>query len=197
MKYLKMLGLAAVAATALMAFAGTASATTISVNGVATNASVALSASIPSGGSAILKDTNNLTVDTCKESTVKGSTEKDTSGDYTGPSVTGTLAKTDLTFNGCSHKTSVIAAGKLHITWTAGTNGTVSSSGAEVTVESTIFGASCIAKTGTGTVIGTYTGVKSGNGSMDINGVIPMGLCGDANWTGTYTMTTANIGVEN
>ncbi|HET9196974.1 MAG TPA: hypothetical protein VFN92_01800 [Solirubrobacterales bacterium] len=195
MKYLKMLGLAAVAAMAFMAFAGSASATTIATKGVATNAAETLTASIKSGGSAILKDTNNLTVDTCKESTVSGTTQKDTSGDFTGPTVTGALST--LTFSGCSHTTHVLKKGTLHIAWTSGTNGTVSSSGAEVTIQSTIFGISCIAETGSGTVIGTYTGVKEGNGTMDINGTIPMTCGGDAVWTGTYTMTTANVGVEN
>jgi hypothetical protein len=60
-----------------------------------------------------------------------------------------------------------------------------------VTVESTIFGASCIAKTGIGTKIGLMTDATSStaNAVMHINGVIPMGLCGDAVWTGTYLVT--------
>ncbi len=190
MKYLKILGVAAVAAMALMAFAGSASATTLATKGVVVNSSEAIEASIKSGGSAILKDTNALTVDTCTGSVVKGST----SSPFTGASVGGAISS--LTFTGCSHKTTVIKPGSLSITWTSGTNGSVKSTGAEVTVESTIFGASCIAKTGEGTTIGTFTGVKEGNATMDINGVINMGICGDANWTGTYTVTTANLGVE-
>ncbi|HEX6781143.1 MAG TPA: hypothetical protein VF125_03835 [Solirubrobacterales bacterium] len=190
MKYLKMLGLAAVAAMALMAFvgAGTASATTLYVKGVAQTGSVTLSSSIASGGSAILKDTNNATVDTCKESTVTGSTKSP----FSGATVTGDIETGNLTFGGCSHKTTVLKPGTLHVAYTSGDNGTVSSSGAEVTVESTIFGASCIAKTGTGTTIGTLNG-KTGateHATMTINGVIPMGLCGDANWTGSYTVTS-------
>jgi hypothetical protein len=188
MKYLKMLGLAAVAAMALTAFAaGTASATTLEVGGVAQNKSVSIVATIKAGTSAILKDTNNATVDTCTESTVSGKTVSPfTSGN---PGTIGGPVEA-LTFHGCSHTTDVIKPGSLTIEWTSGTNGSVTSVGAEVTVQSTIFGASCIAKTGIGTKIGTLTGVASGHATMDINGVIPMGLCGDAVWTGTYTVTS-------
>jgi hypothetical protein len=200
MKYLKMLGLAAVAAMALMAFvgAGTASATTLEVGGVKQTGAVAIEASLKAGTSAILKDTNNATVDTCTGSTAKGSTVTP----FTGATVTGPLnAVGGLTFTGCSHTTHVIKPGTLHIAWTSGTNGTVSSSGAEVTIVSTVFGASCTAKTGIGTTIGTLTGATTaGNPSahaiMDINGVIPMGICGDAVWTGTYTVTSpTDLGV--
>jgi hypothetical protein len=193
MKYLKMLGLAAVAAMALMAFAGPASATTLSIAGVKQTKAVAIEATINAGTSAVLKDTNNATVDTCTGSTVKGSS----ASPFTGATVTGAISS--LTFTGCSHKTVVIKPGTLHITHTSGTNGTVSSSGAEVTVESTIFGASCIAKTGIGTNIGTLTGATTatGHAAMAINGVIPMGLCGDAVWTGSYTVTSpTGLGVE-
>ncbi|HET9198619.1 MAG TPA: hypothetical protein VFN92_10245 [Solirubrobacterales bacterium] len=195
MKHLKMLGLTGIAALALMALAGSASATTISTKGAAINAAETLELSIPSGSGEILKDTNGFVVETCKESTFKGTTEKDTSGDYTGPTVTASVAS--LTFNGCSHKTVVLKNGKLHFAWTSGTNASVSWSGAEVTFVSTIFGISCIAVTGAGTAIGTYTGVKEGNGLFDLNGVLDMGVCGTANWSGGYKMTTANVGVEN
>ncbi|HEX6781142.1 MAG TPA: hypothetical protein VF125_03830 [Solirubrobacterales bacterium] len=192
MKYVKILGLAAVAAMAMMAFAGSASATTLEVGGVAQNKSVTIEASIAAGGSAILKDTNNATVDTCTGSVVKGST----SSPFSAEKVTGAVSS--LTFTGCSHKTTVLKPGKLYITWEGGTNGDVFSEEAEVTVESTIFGASCIAKTGTGTTIGTLDGVASGHATMTINGVIPMGLCGDAIWSGNYTVTSpAGLGVVN
>jgi hypothetical protein len=189
MKYLKMLGLAAVAAMALMAFAGPASATTLEVGGVKQSKAVTIEATIKAGTSAILKDTNNATVDTCTASTVKGTTNVVTGATVTGPIST-------LSFSGCSHTTDVIKPGTLHVAHSGGTNGTVSSSGAEVTVQSTIFGASCIAKTGAGTNIGTLTGVLAGQATMHINGVIPMGLCGDAVWTGTYVVTSpAGLGV--
>jgi hypothetical protein len=160
------------------------------------NKSVTIEASLRAGGSVVIKDTNNATVDTCTSSTFKGSTALP----FTGASLT---APGSWTFAVCSHKTSVIKPGTLHFAHIAGTtNGTVSSSGTEVTVESTIFGASCIAKTGAGTPIGTFTGATtssnpSAHALIDINGVIPVGLCGDAVWSGTYVVTSpTDWGIE-
>ena len=191
MKYLKMLSLAAIAAAALMAFAGPASATTLSVGGVTKNSSVSIEASLKSGTSAILKDKNGTTNDTCTGSSVSGSTST-----FTG---TPSGAVSALTFTGCSHTTTVITKGNLSVTWTSGTNGTVSSSGAEVTVKSTVFGVSAICKTGAGTAIGTLTGVSSGSATMDINATtLDCGALGTSSWTGTYVTTGANaaLGVE-
>jgi hypothetical protein len=82
----------------------------------------------------------------------------------------------------------------------------VKSSGAEVTVVSTFFGASATCKTGAGTTIGTLTGVSAGDATMDINATINCGILGNSAWTGTYTVTSAtsstipagtSLGVEN
>jgi hypothetical protein len=187
MKYLKMLGLAAVAAMALVAIgAATASATTLAVGGTAQNKSVSITATLKSGTSAILKDEFGTTTDTCTSSEVKGATE----GTFTGTSVGGKVSS--LTFGSCSHTTTVIASGSLKVESPSGGNGTVSSSGAEVTVNSTFFGASAICKTGTGTKIGTLTGAKtaSEHATMDINATIACGILGNSSWTGTYTVTS-------
>ena len=140
MKYLKMLGLAAIAAMALMAFVGAsaASATTLSVGGVTQNKSVSITATLKSGTSALLVDSAGSTTDTCTSSEVKGATETT----FTGASVGGKISS--LTFGGCSHTTKVIAPGTLSVAWTSGTNGTVTSAGAEVTVQSTVFGISAV-----------------------------------------------------
>jgi hypothetical protein len=196
MKYLKMLGLAAVAALALMAVVGAsvASATTLEVGGEAKNSAVEIKASLAAGTSAILKDSNNTTTDTCTGSTVRGTTTV-----FTGTEVKGPLApitepeveKRGLTFSNCTHTTTVLKPGSLSVANIAGTtNGTVSSQEAEVTVVSTVFGASAVCKTGTGTIIGTITGVKSGNATMDVNAKINCGILGTATWTGTYTVTS-------
>jgi hypothetical protein len=42
----------------------------------------------------------------------------------------------------------------------------------------------------TSTQIGTLTGATSGNATMDINGVLSAGICGDAVWTANYTVTS-------
>lgn len=193
MKYLKILGLAAVAAAALMAFvgAGTASATTLEVKGVTQNQAVTIHATLKAGTSAVLKDSAGSTTDTCTSSTVHGTTSV-----FDGTYVSGPISS--LTFANCSHTTTVIKSGSLDIDWTSGTNGTVISTGAEVTVVSTAFGVSAICKTGTGTTIGTLTGVAAGQATMDINGTIPCGILGNSSWTGTYVVTTPEgLGVEN
>jgi len=193
MKYLKTFGLAAMAALALMAVAaGSASATTLATKGVAVTTSESIKASLASGTSAILKDKNGTTNDTCTGSEVEGST----SSPFTGASVGGAVSK--LTFTGCSHTTDVIKSGNLSVAWTSGLNGTVSSSGAEVTVKSTVFGVSAICSTGAGTVIGTFTGVNEGNGTMHINATtLNCGVLGTSSWTGTYTVTTPGLSVVN
>jgi hypothetical protein len=194
MKHLKMLGLAAIAAMGLMAFvgAGSASATTLSVTGTTQNKAVTIEATLASGTSAILKDKNGTTNDTCTGSTVKGTTVSP----FTGATVGGPISTLD--FTGCSHTTHVLANGSLSVAWTSGTNGTVTSSGAEVTVVSTVFGASATCKTGTGTDVGTLTGVSSGNATMHINATtLNCGILGTSTWTGTYTVTGEPLGVEN
>jgi hypothetical protein len=194
MKYLKMLGLAAVAAMALMAVAGSASATTLEIGGVTQNKAVTITASLEAGTSALLKDEFGTTTDTCTVSHVHGATTL-----FTAPGtaeIHGNIS--ELTFEKCTHTTKVIKPGKLYIGWEEGTtNGTVTSAEAEVTVQSTFFGASAICKTGAGTKIGTLTGVASGFATMDINGNINCGILGTASWTGAYVVTSPNgLGVE-
>jgi hypothetical protein len=187
MKHLKILGLMAVAAMAVMAFtAASASATTLEIGGVAKNEAITLKSSLKTGTSAILKDEFGTTTDTCTTSTVEGKTST-----FTGAAVSGPISS--LTFSNCTHTTTVLKPGKLSVTWISGTtNGTVSSSEAEVTVFSTFFGASATCKTGAGTDIGTLTGVKATteHATMDINGTIPCGILGNSSWTGTYTVTS-------
>ncbi|HET8955963.1 MAG TPA: hypothetical protein VFN18_09930 [Solirubrobacterales bacterium] len=201
MKLSKIFGFAAVMAMAVMAIgAGSASATTLEVNGVAQNNAVTINASLESGSSALLKDSGGTTVDTCTESSVGGTTEKDVSGDYSGTTVTGAL--TTLSFGKCSHPTKVISKGKLHVEWITGTtNGTVSSSGAEVTVWSTVFQITAVCKTGEGSDIGTLTGATNGSSNsaafatLDINGKMSCGIF-SATWTGSYIVTSpAELGV--
>jgi hypothetical protein len=210
MKHLRALGWTAVAVAALAAYlgAGFASASELYRGGTTVGVGTEVALSVKSGTSTILKDTNNATVDTCTGSSI--TTKVENSGGWT--EVTGPVLKIySLTFSGCSHKTQQLGttlktqSGQVHVTagrleinqFLGTTNGTVNAIGVEWTVESTVFGASCIAKTGAGTKIGTLTGSSSGNATIDLNGVVPMGLCGDAVWTGTYAVTSPTpLGVE-
>jgi hypothetical protein len=174
MKYVKILGLLAVTATALMAFAGTASATITSPAGT------------KYGGEIIATSTNfefDSTVDiTCSHSEVKG---KPTSAGATN------ITLTTLTFTGCSRSTTTTATGTLAIA----SDGTVRSTGARVTMQTTIFGfpVHCIYKT-ENTVVGKLTEnvapAKWHIGSAPIPQEETSSLCGeDAEWTGTFTVT--------
>ena len=191
MKHLKILGLAVIAiAMALAAFgAGGASATRLykytSSGSDPLGSGDTYTTAMGPGLSFLVKDTNGGTTDTCTGfhehghiSTVSGHT---------------TMAPTSFVYTGCTHSTIIIKFHTLEIKHIAGTtNGTIVAKGGETTIQSTIFGASCIAKTGAGTTIGTLTGAKSSTGqaSIDYNGVISMGICGDAVWTGTGTISS-------
>ena len=186
MKYPKTVGLILTAAMALAALLGvaTASATTLEVGGVAQNKSVALLATLESGTSALIKDSGGTTFQTCSSSEIKLTTE----GSFTSETVSGKIST--LTYGSCSHTTKTLANGSLSFTWTSGTNASVSSSGLEVTVLSTSFGASAVCKTGAGTTIGTLTGVKEGNATLDVNAKTSCGILGTVTWTGSYTFTS-------
>jgi len=191
MKYLKMLGLAAVAAMALMAVtAGSASATTLEIKGVTQNTAVTIKASLKSGTSAILKDTAGISSNTCTASSVEGKSE----APFSNATVTGAVST--LTFSSCAREpVTKDAGGKLHITWTSGTNGTVTSSGAEVTTGSPFGTLNC--KTNAGTHLGTLTGVASGNATMTINAALSCSGI-SSKWEATYVVTTPEgLGVEN
>jgi hypothetical protein len=193
MKYIKMLGLAAVSAMALMAFgAGSASATTLEVATVTQNSSVTLSATLASGTSAILETTSGDFQDTCTSSTVGGKTESP----FTGTTVSGKV--TTLTFSNCTHGTRVKSNGSLsveHIKNT--TNGTVRSTGASVEVDSTTFGATLTCTTNN-THLGTLTGSGHAHATMHINAVVNCGFFAPtARWKGTYTVTSpTGLGVS-
>jgi hypothetical protein len=194
MKFTKILGLVAAAALALMAFASTASATTLEVKGVKQTTDVTIESSLKSGTSALLTDTFGFFANTCTVSTVKGTDSTKTTGTVvTGPISSlswGTTATPCKEGNPVVHK-----AGSLSVEWISGTtNGTVRSEGAEVTVPSALGLLTCTTPAEGGTDLGTLTGVKEGNATMDINAVLNCGIT--AKWTGTYVVTSpAGLGV--
>jgi hypothetical protein len=184
MRYLKMLGLATLATMILVALvANGASATTLDIGGAKQNGSVSIESSLSAGTSATLRQTNNDFVDTCTTSTVKGKTE----GSYTGTAVGGKIA---LTFANCTHATKVVNGGTLSIEHTSGQNGTVRSSSALVTVQSTTFGTTLECVT-SNTHLGTLTGTSSGHANLKINAVVNCGFfMTTAKWEGEYTVTS-------
>jgi hypothetical protein len=195
MKFTKILGLAAMAALALMAFASTASATTLYTNGVKQTGAVSISGSL--SGSATLKDTSGTFANTCTESSVSGSTTT-----FTGTSVSGPISS--LSFSKCTHeKVEVVKTGSLSVTLIgSGPNGTVRSTGAEVKVPVTILGSVVKATCTTNeTDIGTLTGSEAaytapGQSDMDINAVLNCGsFLPSAKWEGTYRITGHNLAV--
>ena len=191
MKYLKMLGLLAVAAAALMAFVGTASATTAtSPKGtVYTNTYKAVAEEqLSLHGEAF--------VVTCNQSEVEGKVEQHGSGVTT----TGKISR--LVFSECNFPVTVLKTGTLeaHATAIKGTDadGTLTSTGFEATIHGP-FGINCIYTTnntdiGTGTL--TSTATTGGNATLDIDSaMIPRtghsAFCGsNAEWTGSYKVVT-------
>jgi hypothetical protein len=197
MKYIKMLGLAAVAAAALMAFVG---------------ASTASATQLTSTDGAILKEKDFIHAENegkvildppfgaieCSQSTVSN---KITNAGSSTTTVVGSVEA--LTFTLCNATVSVLKKGTLEFhteTGTEGTknnnNGTLTSSGAEVTVE--FLGTHCIFSTNN-TDLGTVTGsaTTGGNATLHISASIPRTggrsgiFCGStAAWTGAYKVTS-------
>lgn len=185
MNYLKMLGFAAMASMALTAiFAGSASATTLEAGGVTQNGSLSGTASLQSGASAVLSRTDGTLANTCTTSNIGFGTVSP----FTGSTVGGPIS--EMTFGSCGKEPLVVhTPGSLTIAWTSGTNGTVTSAGAEITVPTSLgFTVNC--KTGTGTHFGTLTGVSEGNATMDVKTVVNCGfLLPSATLGMTYTIT--------
>jgi len=194
MNSLKMLGLAAVAAVALMALVGsTASATVLCkaaegetcATGSAYPEKTTIEAKLVAGTKAKLVTTFK-TIE-CSKSSVKGETSAEEAEPLTGPEGT-------LTFEECNCEVKVLKVGKLSTVHIAGTNnGTLSSTGNESTVTcSTIFGSvHCIYAT-ENTDVGTLTG---GNpAKLKAEAVIPRlttnGLCSEqSEWSAEYEVT--------
>jgi hypothetical protein len=191
MKLTKILGVAAVAALALMAFAGTASATTLTTNAVVQSGAVTLEASLTTSTSLLLTDTSKSFADTCTSSTVEGKTST-TTGNVVGGAIS-TLSFTNCTHNPVVvHKKGTLSVERIGAT----TNGTVRSTGAEVTVPVGLFGGTTnVNCTTQNTDVGTLTGSTTGTAEIDINAVLNCGFfLPSAKWEGTYVMTTPGTG---
>jgi hypothetical protein len=185
MKYVRMCGLLGVAVAAVMAFAGSASATTLTsptgttftgkIHAVGENGHVELHTALGS-----------VECDSTAEAEFK------THG--AGVTVRGPV--TSLLFYDCTNEDTVTVkrAGTLEVHWTSGYNGTLTSNETEVEVYFHSFGGSCIYLT-KNTDIGTVTGGTEA--TLDIDGDIlrtggSLGIFCDSFGvlTGSYKVTT-------
>jgi hypothetical protein len=186
MKYVKILGLLAVAAAALMAFAGTASATEITSS---------------TGSTPTIKGLNVGQVELhgpvgsviCQKVIGEGTITSHGAG----KPASGSVIHAAITE--CNEHVTIVKFGSASINPVSPTgNGTLTSTGAEVTVvQTTIFGAvHCIYATNN-THVGRLTGASSSTGHavLHIEAAIPRvvtsGLCGSdpAELTGTAKIT--------
>lgn len=185
MKYAKILALVALTGSALMASVGTASATRV------TSPAGTLYTGTVKFLSLNLKITNAFTFGTiqCQRTELEGNVSSHGSG------VTAVGSFTSLTFTNCTGgkpTSPVVKPGSFELHYTSGSNGTVTSNGAEIIVHETLVG-TCIFKT-TNTDIGTFTGGTPA--SVDFNSsVIPQSsgnpFCpASATLTGAFTVTS-------
>jgi hypothetical protein len=190
MKLTKIPGVAAVAALTLVAFTSTASATTLATNGVTQTGAVTLEASLTTGTSVLITDTGGSFANTCTRSTMEGTTTV-----FTGTTVSGPIST--LSYSNCTlepivvHKTGSISIEAIG----SGPNGTVRSTGVEVTVPFPPIGTvNC--KT-SNTDLGTLTGSGAGTAEIDVNAVVNCGFpLPSARWQATYVLTVPGTTTE-
>lgn len=201
MKFLKMAGLAAVAAAGLMAVlgAGTASATVLCKNNLNTEH---CSEPYPAGtkgvasmeGSGTMETLEGKVLNTCSGSTVEETLQN------TGSATTTVTDKSEgkgIAWTGCTTPVSVLSGGEGELHWISGTdNGTVTAKGFEVTMN--LSGVSCVY--GLGSTMKDWGEVIGGApGFMQVNVVVSkVGggfLCPkEARLTGKYINTEPKAG---
>lgn len=197
MKYVKILGLLAVAATALMVFSAIASATTLtSPEGTPLKEGATLHGENENGHVTLANPIANISC----ASTVEGKIAKEGEGGA-GKPVTGEI--THLTFTGCTNSWHVttISPGDLSLTWKAAGEGSLTSTGAKV--ETTRIGVKCVYVTNN-TAIGTATDTSKTKSTptLHVSAGIPISkaessaLCGEGNakWEGAYVLTNPMTG---
>lgn len=158
MKYLKLFTLAALTAIALMAVAGIGTASATTLDGpegrmLEANAEIDFSAK----GSVVLENTSGTVLATCTNSTIKVKTTN--TGNDLGEPVTSNNEV--WTWAECTATVDTVKRGTVSFNATSGSNGTVVSAGAEITVQTALAG-SCTYGAGAGVTLGTLTGGSPG-----------------------------------
>jgi hypothetical protein len=185
MRYLKQLGLLAVASATLMAFAGTASATSVTSSEGDTPNIVATSTNSKTDGSFVTVE--------CAHSKIEGNVEKHGSG------VTVEGAIDFFSFQSCNYQVTTGGLGsfKIHadVAETSRTgDGTITWTGTSTTIHTSI--GSCVFTTSE-TDVGTLHGGAGAEITMKGSKLPRTGgnfLCGSSGtWTGTYEVTNPAI----
>ena len=189
MKQARVVGLLAIAVTALMAFAGSASATILT-----SPAGTTYTSTIKATSTETSLDGVFVTV-TCAHSAVEGKVERH------GASVTAEGKVNSLTFSSCNYPTTVKKAGSLEIHTqneggAANNNGTLTSTGAEIEIATSV--GTCIFTTSIftpdATDLGRVTGGTTAKFDITAATIRRTGgniLCGwEGEWTGSYTINT-------
>ncbi len=198
MKYLKMLGLTAIAAGALVLILGTGSASATVLCSTTADPCPAgqkwpvgttLDWSVPSGKSIKLVDTTGEELDTCSGSTLKWTITNAGSATET---VTGENEGTE--WSSCTFPTKTLTLGKTEIHKITGTsNGTVTAEGTfEITINTVFFG-SCIYGATSGVSI--YDLIEGVAAETKVNAVVEkfsgsnLACPSTAKMTGDYVLT--------
>jgi hypothetical protein len=206
MKYLKMLGLAAIAAAALTALvgAGAASATVLCKNNLNTEKCSEPYAVGTKGTASLVAETNAVieevgpegeALDVCQGSTATETLQNAGSATTT---VTGKVEASGITWSKCTFTTKTISGGETELHWIAGTdNGTLTAKGFEVTINTIFFG-SCTY--GLGSTMKDWGNIVGGApGSFTVNAIVSKISGGvscptEARVTGKYTNTEPKTG---
>lgn len=201
MRYLKILGLAALAVTALVAIlgSGTASAAvycTVPITPCPAKSDEPAGTHIEASlqGSAVVATTAGMEVDTCTTGSKKW--EMENTGGLATPLF---MRREEVTFGNCTSAIKTLKLGTTKVEHIAGTeNGTVFDEGTEFTA--VFLGADCSYKTGSATHIGT---IKGGSETiMETNAVLGKSagslLCPTTlRWTAVFIITKpAGLSVE-
>ena len=188
MKHIKMLGLAVMAAAALMAFAGSASAAGLVTSPAGSDYTGVIKATATS--SLLLKA--GFANITCTSSTVEGKIETNDESVASGKIST-------LSFSNCgSAVVTTFKTGTLTIDTKATNEGTVTGNGSEVTVGIPAFGVTCdYGTTGTTDLGVIKSGTTTTDAVMTISANLPLinatgsfGCASPAAWSGTYAVTS-------
>jgi hypothetical protein len=194
MKHLKRFGLASMAVTAVMALAAVSASATELYSGATTRGG-GTTIEMSLSGTSSTTTTGGTVFMTCTGGGLKGTISK---AGGAGVNVVATVAKSDLTWSGCTKTTDTVEGGTLEIAWTSGASGTVTGKGFRVTwVTSAEFGGTCGYTLGsTAKTLGELKGVASGDATLAINGVVNGAegnsfLCpSDLKWVANYTFTS-------